>query len=137
MTPAVLADIAARAYQHMTPWSAVQFAATLSQNNHILTETQHAFVLGQIVLDEVEILAVATDPDHHRNGEATRAFVAFRAKAKEKGAKTLLIEVAKNNLPAIGFYERHGFDRVGLRKNYYKRPDTSPMDALIMSAKVA
>ncbi len=137
MTPAELADISQRAYRHMAPWSEAQFKATLSQNNHLLACSNHAFVLGQIILDEAEILAVATDPDHQRKGEAHRAYQDFRTKAVKAGVETVFLEVAKNNDAAIAFYEKLGFASVGLRKKYYTRADGQHIDALIMSANIA
>jgi ribosomal-protein-alanine N-acetyltransferase len=40
------------------------------------------------------------------------------------------LEVRAGNAPAIALYEKHGFQRVGLRRNYYERPKE---DALIMT----
>ena len=34
----------------------------------------------------------------------------------------LNLEVRESNMPAIRFYEKFDFKRVGLRKNYYKNP---------------
>ena len=32
------------------------------------------------------------------------------------------LEVRESNLAAISLYEKHGFERVGLRKNFYEQP---------------
>ena len=34
----------------------------------------------------------------------------------------LTLEVRQSNAPAIGLYEKFGFEMVGVRKNYYKKP---------------
>lgn len=137
MTPETLAEISARAYTHMTPWTADQFASTLSHPASLLSLSTHAFVLGQVVLDEAEILALATDPNHHRTGEAGAAFALFCQDAKARGALKLFLEVAKDNIPAIQFYKNAGFLEAGLRRAYYARSDRPKMDALIMTANIA
>lgn len=137
MTPAQLADIAARAYQHTIPWTAAQFHDTLQSPNHILTTTRHAFVLGQTIMDEAEILALATDPNVQRTGEARRAFDQFMTQVMERGVTSVFLEVAENNDPAIAFYGKCGFKTAGLRKNYYLKPDGTRQNALIMSAQIA
>lgn len=136
MGPDRLAEIAAQAYLHMIPWSAKQFAATLENPAHLLFCTQNAFVLGQIAGDEAEILALACVPDHQRRGEAGRVLNPFIQKAKLRSATRILLEVAEPNLPAIRFYQQHGFADVGLRKNYYRQADGSFAHALVMARDV-
>lgn len=128
-----MAKIAARAYRHMRPWSAEDFASTLSRPIALLSQTDHAFVLGQVIVDEAEILAVACDPDHQRNGEAAEALARFHRSAAERGAQTVFLEVAAENVPAISFYAKHGYAQTGRRKAYYRQPDGTAQDALLMS----
>lgn len=132
MTPDLLAQIAGGAYRHMAPWSSQDFAETLAHPTTLLTTTQHAFVLGQVVLDEAEILALACDPKAQGRGEASRALRDFEQRAFEKGVQTVFLEVASRNTPARGFYARHGYEQVGLRKQYYTHPDGTRDDAILM-----
>ncbi|WP_417206166.1 GNAT family N-acetyltransferase [Antarctobacter sp.] len=133
MTPETLAALTRRAYRHLTPWSAEQFEQTLSGRFSLLASTEHAFVLGQIIADEAEILALAADPDRQRTGEATRALTDFHAQATARGATRVFLEVAAANAPARAFYTRQGYAEVGLRRGYYPRPDGTRDDAVIMS----
>jgi ribosomal-protein-alanine N-acetyltransferase len=133
MTPAQIADIAARAYQHMTPWRADQIAETLARPISLLSHTEAAFVLGQVIVDEAEILALAADPDHQRSRHASRALARFHSDAQTRGATRVFLEVASRNTPAIAFYTRHGYQQTGLRKAYYPRASAPADDALIMS----
>ena len=50
-----------------------------------------------------------------------------------QGISELFLEVAVDNPHAIALYERHGFERVGKRPNYYVRGDVKT-DALVMRA---
>lgn len=133
MTPETLADLSRRAYRHMTPWTTAQFADTLTSPQSLLTTTDHAFVLGQVIADEAEILALAADPDHQRQGQAWRALTEFHRQAANRGATRAFLEVAAANTPARALYSGHGYRQVGLRRAYYRRADGSRDDALIMA----
>ena len=50
-----------------------------------------------------------------------------------QGISELFLEVAVDNPHAIALYERHGFELVGKRPNYYVRGDVKT-DALVMRA---
>ncbi|EPX85969.1 Ribosomal-protein-S18p-alanine acetyltransferase [Salipiger mucosus DSM 16094] len=132
MTPDRLAEIAARAYRHMTPWTAADIRDTLKQPSALLVTRMQAFVLGRVVADEAEIFALATDPEHQRRGAARAALAAFEQAAAERGAATVLLEVAEENEPARAFYAACGYEDCGRRRGYYHRPDGSRDDALLM-----
>jgi ribosomal-protein-alanine N-acetyltransferase len=78
--------------------------------------------------------------------EAEIAYIAISKKIKRKGYATILLnyilsklsagtecflEVNIKNQPAIMFYKKVGFEKVGLRKKYYGNDD-----ALIMKLKI-
>ncbi|MFW2542992.1 GNAT family N-acetyltransferase [Primorskyibacter sp. 2E107] len=132
MTPERAADIAARAYQHMAPWRAEDIAAMLRRPHTILSASEHAFVLGQVIADEAEIFALAADPDHHRTGQASIAFAHFLSDAAARGATQVFLEVSAENAPAIAFYEAKGFIRAGVRRGYYRSPHEKAVDAVVM-----
>lgn len=132
MTPEALAALSARAYRHMAPWSAQAFAETLARPHALLTATEHAFVLGLVVAGEAEILALAADPDHQRQGAASAALAGFHEAAAARDATRVLLEVAAANTPARAFYSRQGYREIGLRRGYYRRPDQPPDDAVLM-----
>lgn len=133
MTAARMAQISARAYQHMSPWSESAFDARLARSDTVLARTGNAFVLGQVVLDEAEILALATDPAAQRQGEAAHALALFETAVRARGVTRVLLEVAAPNAPARAFYEKHGFAQCGLRRAYYAQPQGGRADALLMA----
>lgn len=133
MTPETLAQISAAAYRHMAPWSAEDFAQTLASRFALLTTGPEAFVLGQVIVDEAEILALATAPAAQGKGAATEVLTRFCQEARARGATRLFLEVAASNLPARRLYEKHGFQQTGLRRGYYTRPEGGRDDALLMS----
>lgn len=132
MTPDALAAIAAAAYAHATPWSARDFAEALALPRTLLATADTAFVLGQVIAGEAEILALATRPEAQRSGAASRALEDFEAQARDRGAVEVFLEVAEDNAPARAFYTRHGYGVTGRRKGYYPRRDGPAADALLM-----
>lgn len=117
------------------PWSEEALVQALYQDNasFIVAEGVDGTVLGyaglQAVLDEGYIDNVAVRPEYRRQGVAGALLGAFERFAQAHLA-FLTLEVRASNVPAIALYERHGFVRAGLRKNYYTAPRE---DAVIMT----
>lgn len=87
------------------------------------------YVGSQTVMDETDMMNVAVHPDHRRKGIAEALVLSLAEALKEKGSHCLTLEVRASNAPAIGLYEKLGFQQIGLRKNYYRNPKE---DALIL-----
>ncbi|MFZ5962321.1 GNAT family N-acetyltransferase [Thalassococcus sp. BH17M4-6] len=136
MTPEALSALQARAYRHMVPWSARDFADLLDQPTTQLTATPEAFCLMRVVVDEAEILAIATDPDRQRRGHGSAVLERAIGQARARGVATVFLEVEAGNAPALAFYARHGFSQTGRRRGYYRQSDGSATDALLMSRAV-
>jgi ribosomal-protein-alanine N-acetyltransferase len=52
---------------------------------------------------------------------------------RARGVRDLALEVRVSNAAAQALYRTHGFQLVGLRRGYYRRPEE---DALLMSRAV-
>jgi aminoglycoside 6'-N-acetyltransferase len=71
--------------------------------------------------------------DRHRQGYGTDAIRTLaRALIDERGHHRLTIDPAADNLPAIAAYERVGFRRVGVMRDYERGPDGRWHDGLLM-----
>ena len=55
---------------------------------------------------------------------------------KVAGAERVLLEVREDNHAAIAFYQKHGFEQIAVRKNYYDNHDMTKTHALIMQRKL-
>lgn len=88
-----------------------------------------AYVLGRLIAPEGEIYRVAVIPEERERGIGYRLLDYSVKTSRGKGLETLFLEVRSKNLPALALYRAYGFEKVGLRKNYYKNPDD---DAIIM-----
>ncbi len=72
-----------------------------------------------VVSDEVRILNIAVDPDYQGYGCGIRLLQFAIDFGREKGAKSVLLEVRVSNLTAQQLYRRLGFQQIGRRKKYY------------------
>jgi ribosomal-protein-alanine N-acetyltransferase len=85
-----------------------------------------------LVVEQAHINNLAVLPELRGHGLGTQLLEAVIAEAAHLGAELLTLEVRESNTPALRLYAKSGFERVGVRKNYY----TSPVeDALILSRK--
>ena len=74
------------------------------------------------VLGEVYITNVAVFPDFRRKGVG-KALVEFLVdQMKLEKAEFVTLEVRKSNSNAISLYEKCGFEKVGVRKDFYEKP---------------
>jgi len=81
-----------------------------------------AYVGLEFVLDEGDIINVATHPDYRRLGCATELLKVLLDFAEEKGVNKLSLEVRASNLSAVSLYKTFGFEEIGLMPNYYSKP---------------
>lgn len=133
MTPDTLAATHAAAFTRERPWTAEEFAQLLAQPATLLLGDDRAFLLARVILDEAEILTLATHPDHRRNGLARAALAAFLAESVRRGATRAFLDVAEDNAPARALYTAAGFTEIARRPAYYTRPDGSRTAALVLS----
>ena len=89
------------------------------------------YLLATIIVDEAEILSIAVSADHQKCGRGTGLLRHFLAYTVAQDVKTVLLEVAADNLSALTLYHRHGFAEFGRRPSYYKRSD-GDCDAIMM-----
>ena len=118
------------------PWTAELLQSQMkgSQHEFIAAVSTEGNVLGYVgmmyVLDEGYISNVAVSPEHRRQGIADALIDRLCKICEGLSLSFVTLEVRAGNAPAIALYEKHGFRRVGLRKNYYERPKE---DALLMT----
>jgi len=90
------------------------------------------FAMGRLVLDALEILTVACAVDAQRRGLARLEMLLPCEASAVLGARSVFLEVAADNMPALGLYKSLEFEQVGRRSGYYQRRDGTKCDALIL-----
>jgi len=110
------------------PWSENAFTAELNNERAVIlcaknTESGEVvgFIAASYVLDEVNINSVAVAEKYRKSGIG-QALLNSLFEAVKGFAVSVMLEVRQSNLPAISLYEKAGFEKVGMRKNFYENP---------------
>lgn len=82
-----------------------------------------------VLFEDAELANIAVAPAHRGKGIGKALMERMHETAKALGAERMLLEVRVSNEKAIGLYERYGYQRYGIRENYY--PDGE--DAYLMT----
>ena len=80
-------------------------------------------------VDDIHITNIVTKKSYRNHGIGTKLLEHLINISKEKHLSSLTLEVNENNTPAISLYEKHHFQKIGQRKNYYKQNE----NAIIMT----
>lgn len=93
-------------------------------------ETVVGYIVFWQIRDDVQVNNVAVHPDCRGLGlgEALMRYAIDRT--REAGAAFMTLEVRQSNAPALALYKKLGFEVMGVRKNYYTKPDE---DAYVMA----
>jgi [ribosomal protein S18]-alanine N-acetyltransferase len=109
------------------PWSAETFWSELAhvpESRHYLVAERAGALVGYAGLvavarqADVQTLAVARDAQG--DGLGRRLLDALVAEARRRDAGELLLEVRAENEAAQALYARAGFERIAIRRGYYR-----------------
>lgn len=133
MTPEVMARLHARAFRGQgRAWSADEFTTLLESSHVFAVAGAECFALARVIVDEAELLTIATDPARRRAGLARATLLSLEGAAHARGAAQIFLEVAADNVAAQGLYRSAGYEPSARRSGYYHRPDGTVVDALIL-----
>ena len=90
------------------------------------------FIVGRQVEDEWEIENIAVTGAARRCGLGSRLVGELLDLVRERGGKSVFLEVRESNRAARSLYEKWAFLEVGRRKMYYQNPAE---DALVLKFK--
>lgn len=97
------------------------------------------FVVVKKVLDEAEIISIATHPKSRRQGSAKHLLNTVLRQLQNDRVKLLFLEVDEQNRPAIELYKELGFQQVAKRDGYYSQSDSDKNNhssALVMQLEL-
>lgn len=126
--------------RHGEAWTAPQCAGVLSLPGSFLLIARNVgktrgFALVRSVADEAELLLIAVRPDSHRSGIGFALMEQVKRRLHQDGIRILHLEVRADN-PALSFYHRLGFEKVGQRRDYYRGNDGKLTDAITLSRQI-
>jgi len=108
--------------------AATSFVATLGQPTDVV-----GFIIGQLAADEAEILSVGVSAPYQRLGVGRLLVEGLTRALLRADIRRLFLEVADDNVAALGLYGRLGFEPTGRRKGYYGRTGGPAVDAVTMA----
>jgi ribosomal-protein-alanine N-acetyltransferase len=90
------------------------------------------YFLIMSALDEAHLLNITVDPPMHGLGHGLALLAHATACARERGMHSIMLEVRPSNHRALAIYERYGYGRIGVRRNYYPAPNNTRENAIVM-----
>lgn len=94
-------------------------------------------LLGYLALlvsfEFADIATVGVVPEFQRRGIGKKLVEHATEYARGKHVEKIFLEVNEQNAPAISLYEKCGFVKTGVRKNYYDTRRFSSRDAIVMT----
>ncbi len=119
------------------PWSARDFRECVASDVVFLVAAAPdgvaGYVIAQDAADEGEILNLAVAPARHRGGIGRALVEQVLATLARRGARRVFLEVREANAAARALYAALGFEEVGRRTRYYRRPAE---DAIVLRAAI-
>ena len=87
----------------------------------VVADTEHisAACLFTVVADQCELLFIAVNPAHKRQGIALSLLRSLIKHCQKKAVQNIFLEVRESNFAAIGLYRSAGFWVADRRENYY------------------
>lgn len=101
--------------------------------NYTVYVTEGAFLAVMQNIDSADILDIAVLPEQREQGRASALLQFMFDDLTKKGVTEIFLEVRASNAGAIALYEKHGFKKISVRKNYYSNPVE---DALIYRREI-
>ncbi len=80
------------------------------------------YIGSQSVLGEADMMNLAVSEEALGRGIGVALVEALIERLRQNGVYRLTLEVRVSNAPAIGLYEKLGFQQIGRRPNYYHHP---------------
>ena len=87
------------------------------ENGEVLGDIGSQFGYG-----EADMMNLAVVPQFRKQGIGQQLVAELIEHLDKLDVKSLTLEVRQSNTAAVKFYEKMGFQQVGLRPNYYQKP---------------
>lgn len=109
------------------PWSEQSFyEAVLKEENIYVVAENEGKIVGYAgawgVFGEADITNVCVAPDFRGRGIAGEMMRFLILEGRKRKIDVFFLEVRESNIRAISLYEKIGFQKIGLRKNFYEKP---------------
>jgi ribosomal-protein-alanine acetyltransferase len=115
-------------------WSETLVADELRGERSVVLVSDDVTAYGAISVtgDVADLDRIAVLPGSRGHGLASGLLAELVDLARDLDAERMLLEVAADNVAAIGLYEAHGFDTIATRRGYY----AGRVDAWVMQLDI-
>jgi ribosomal-protein-alanine N-acetyltransferase len=118
-----------RCFPDPYPMGLLNKLRSIYPNTFLVAENDGAvegYLIGAVRWRNVgHVLAIGVDPPYRRQGIGTALMKETLERFKDRGAKTVRLEVRKSNLPAQHFYHKLGFRDCHEVPYYYEDGETA------------
>ena len=118
------------------PISANELKSFEMNESHVIWKIEKIKIVGFVcffhVRDEIEIIKICIIRSHQRKNYGSILI----NEIKKLNIKKIFLEVSIENVNAINFYLKNGFQKIGVRKGYYANHKSSRIDALRFCSKL-
>ncbi len=118
------------------PLSVNELKSFEMNETHVVWKIEKIKIIGFVcffhVRDEIEIIKICIIKSHQRKNYGSILI----NEIKKLNIKKIFLEVSIENVNAINFYLKNGFQKIGVRKGYYANDKSSRIDALRFCAKL-
>ena len=126
---------------HVSPWTYDDIAWCFESGVIVSVLYEGRSIIGYAMVrtaaDEAEILTIGIVRSRQGLGLGKKLLAHGLNAAMEQGAAVCFLEVRVHNSPAIRLYERFGFAKAGVRRNYYgAQPNHPAEDAYTMRCEL-
>ena len=110
---------------YSTNRNSVAFLELMTKPSHIgfsgyVNNKLICFISAYHVLDEIDIIELCVAQEMRRQNFGFELVSHLQRHCIQNEIEKIFLDVAKNNIAAIGLYEKAGFNKIRVRKNYYK-----------------
>ena len=118
------------------PWSPGIFRDCLLAGYTSLVAEYHgeamAYAIMSVAAGEAHLLNLCVAGKYQRSGHGRSLLDAVIDRALQAGAERMHLEVRPSNDAALALYADHGFERIGVRRHYY-RASSGSEDAVLLA----
>lgn len=129
----VILEIENRCFKN--PWSAFAFWELMSSEDCYCIVMANKKIIGYGMAcledDKIHILNIAVEKEERRKGIGTRILQDMLEYCASNKKRRAILEVRRRNCAAISFYERHHFNKIGVKRRYYSDDDAIIMERLM------
>ncbi|OGA24202.1 MAG: ribosomal-protein-alanine N-acetyltransferase [Betaproteobacteria bacterium RIFCSPLOWO2_02_FULL_65_24] len=121
------------------PWTLGNFRDSLAAGYDCSAYMRNGELIGYAVVmlasAEAHLLNLSIAAGCQRQGYGSQLLRRLCEVARGQGARLMLLEVRPSNTAGLRLYERHAFQRVGLRREYYPA-QAGREDALVLGLRL-